>query len=444
MPLHLVRRPHSTVSLRYSATTVPYFYMLQSLLHTGSTYLRTDLTYLLQGGFWLSSTKLIGAGTALITSVVLANMLPEHVYGVYRYVLSLLVLLTIPTLIGIDTALTRAIAKDQSYAFMPAFWTKVRWGLIGSVASTVIASYYFWQGDATLGSAFLIAALFIPILDPANLFLAYLAGTKNFKLQTVYQLVIRVASTVAMISTVYVTTNIIVLLLVYFVSYTVLRLGFLVLVLRRIPPASGQTDTTTISFGKHLTIQNIPTAFTKTIDALLVFQFSGAAALAGYSLARIPLKQGQNILGSINLLAFPNLAKREPIVVRRTLPRKILTAYVVIIPAVLCYWLLAAPFFNLLYPQYTAFIFLSQIFMLQLLTLPISLIETTLTAFGEQRRLYFYTVTTSIIRLVLLVSLIPLYGPMGAAAALLITAAIGSGVLGYLFYRHIGVTQATS
>lgn len=408
---------------------------LYTFLKWTEQYTKTDMVYLAQGSFLLSITKGVGIITSLITSVAFANLLPEDVYGTYRYVLSIMTLLVIPTLTGIDTALTRAIAKGESHTLVPALVTKMRWGLLGSLGSLGLAGYYYIAGDTTLCLSFLLASLFVPVMDPVNIFNSYLSGKKDFKRQTYYQLIIRSLSAAAIIGGVFMSTNVLVLLGIYFASYTVLRLFFFLVVMRELP-AQQQSAPHTTSLGFHLTIQSIPTTFTKTIDSILIFQFIGGAALAGYALARLPLKQGQNVIGSINILALPNLSKRTWEEIRKSLPHKIVKTYLIIVPIILGYWLFAEDFFSLLYPQYMEYVFISKLFSLQLLSLPISLIDTALTALGEKRKLYVYAISTSALRLLLLLVLIPTFGVLGATYAFLSTAFFGSLVLIMLFFTH--------
>ncbi len=411
---------------------------MHSIITRLQTKLKINLNYFISGAFWLTAAKIVGLSTTFVTSVVLANTLSEEMYGEYRYLLSVLIILVIPTLPGMDTALTRSVAKGFDATFFSALKTKITWGLWGSVGSLGVGTYYLLHENITLGLGFFIAALFIPIMDPANIYLAFLSGKKNFKLQTYDQLIVRGIASILIIATVLlVSTNILVIFSVYLLSYTLLRLWFLWQTSRRIDQTT-TADPHTSAYGKHLTLIGLPTIVSKTLDSLLVFHFVGPAGLAGYALAKIPLKQIQNIFASINVLALPSLAQRDLATVKKTLPKKIALSYIIIIPIVIAYWYVAETFFGIFYSPYIDFVLISQIYTLQALTFPLSIFDTALRAFGEKKRLYLHTYGTAILRTGLLVLLVPLSGVAGATQAILIAAVLGSIFLTIMFFSATG------
>jgi len=404
------------------------------LLRWSEHYTKTDMVYLAEGSFWLGATKVIGIGASFLTSIAFANLLPEETYGIYRYVLSIITLLTIPTLNGIDTALTRAVARGHDATFAPALKTKIQWGLLGSIASIVLAGYYFFNANTVLGFSFLIAAVFIPVMDPANLFLAYLSGKKYFKRTMYYQASIRALASIFIIVVVFFIDSPIILLATYFISYTLLRLIFLLLT-KKMVDWKNSIDDTALTYGKHLTLMKIPGIISTSLDKILVFHYIGGAALAGYYLALLPFKQIQNVLGGIHTLALPKFSLQDAHKIQSTLPKKILKSYSIVIPLLLLYLILARPFFNILYPQYTDFVFISQVFSLQLLLLPIGLMHTAITAVADKKKLYIHSTVIPIIRIVLIAILIPLYGIVGGVASILATSLASNVFTVYLFMK---------
>src|SRR3989344_9139507 len=120
--------------------------LLDRFRERAERFLKTDLRYLLQGGFWLTLAKIVSITASFLSSIAFANLLPEETYGLYRYVLSLLAILAIPTLDGVDRALTRSVAQGHEGTFVPAIFTKMRWGTLGGVGALGLAAYYYFQG----------------------------------------------------------------------------------------------------------------------------------------------------------------------------------------------------------------------------------------------------------------------------------------------------------
>lgn len=403
-------------------------------LRWSEKYTKTDMVYLAEGGFWLTLASVISTSSSFITSIAFANLISPDTYGIYRYVLSLLVLLTIPTLSGIDTALIRTIAKGNDGAYMPAFWTKVKWGSLAGVASVILSFYYHLQGDQSLTFSFLIAALFLPIMDPLMLYMSYLNGKKDFYTSTKYQNILNLAASTIIVAVLFFSKNILVIIFTYFAAYTFLRLILFLITKNKIevPP---QEDAEVTSYGKHLSLMSILVIISTSLDKVLIFHSVSAAALAGYYIASAPFKQVQGILGSINVLAFPNFSNNDIPTLKKTLPAKILRSYVFIILIIVTYLVISPYAFRLIYPQYTSFTLLSNIFIFQLLLYPISFFHTAVTALGEKKLLYYYTTFYSIFRIICLLILVPLFGIYGAATAILVTSLVSALVLTYMFYR---------
>ena len=111
---------------------------------------RTDMVYLAKGGSWLSLKTVLTAAMALGLSVAFANLVPQHVFGEYKYVFSIFGLLAIPTLLGMSIAVTKSVAQGYEGTPAAALRVKMKWGVIGSVASVAIALYYYIQGNTGL------------------------------------------------------------------------------------------------------------------------------------------------------------------------------------------------------------------------------------------------------------------------------------------------------
>ena len=405
-----------------------------AILRWSEKYTQTDMVYIVSGGFWLTLAKVFSTFSSFATSIAFANLLPASTYGIYRYVLSLLVVLTIPTLSGIDTAVTRAIAQGKDATFIPAFWTKVRWGTLAGIASLIVSAYYYLRGDLTLVFCFLIAAVFLPFMDPMILYNAYLIGKKDFAVSTKYQMITNLVAASVIIVLLFLTKNIFLLVIVYFLVYCSMRLIFTLLTVKKIgvPP---KEDSPTLTYGKHISLMNILAIVSTSFDKILIFNYMNAATLAGYYIAMAPFKQVQGIVSNLNTLALPNFAKNDLATLKKTLPKKILKSYVPILIIIITYSALSYFFFNIFYHKYLGFVILSDLLMLQLLFNPTSFLYTALIALGKKNQMYIYSTFYSVVRILLLLIMVPLFGYYGAAWTILITGILSTFVLVYMFYR---------
>ena len=135
----------------------------------------------------------------------------------------------------------------------------------------------------------------------------------------------------------------------------------------------------------------------------------------------MPFKQLKNFVSTINTLALPKLSERSISVLRATLPTKLVKSFLVIIPIVFAYVLLAPTIFSVLFPNYVDFVLVSQLFVLTLLLAPTSVIQTAMTALKLKKQLYFVSTSTAVIRVVLLLTIVPIWGLSGAVSVVIIS-----------------------
>ncbi|MDO8336399.1 MAG: hypothetical protein Q7T74_06500, partial [Candidatus Saccharibacteria bacterium] len=270
--------------------------------------------------------------------------------------------------------------------------------------------------------------------EPFNLFVAFLTGRGDFKGRTYYGAITRIIPTIVLVTIVFFTQDIFILVASYFITYTITRFVALHYSTRHVPK-DGETDQAALGFGKHLSVMGILNTVATSLDSILIFHFGGAAILAGYYLAMVPYKQVANAFSSLSILALPKLSVQDTHNLLRTLPQKVWRLGLVVILALLAYMISAPILFSLLYPQYISYVYLSMFFMLQILFVPANIFYAAITAQGDKNKLYGLSVANATGRIVLLLILTPLYGLWGAAAAIVINGLMIAILKTYTFYK---------
>ena len=77
-------------------------------------------------------------------------------------VYSLLAILALP---GVESAVLQSITKGYDSAFTRGVAVKLRWGLLGSLASSAYAGYLYIQGSVIMGHIFLLVAIALPLME---------------------------------------------------------------------------------------------------------------------------------------------------------------------------------------------------------------------------------------------------------------------------------------
>lgn len=404
-------------------------------LRRSEKYTKTDMVYLAKGGFWLTLNNVISALSGFLFSIIFANLLPKETFGEYKYLLSIAALLSIATLQGVNTALTKAVGQSRDGSIYPALKEKMRWGVLGSLVSLLFAGYYLYGNQTSLAVSFLIVAVFTPFMDTFSIFNNYLNGKKDFRHLAIYNIIIQIFAVATMIGTLFLTDKIYLIIAAYFISNTLMRLIFIIAIIKKIPPEA-ETDPEIIKYGKHLSFLNVLTTVVKQIDQIIIYNFIGTAALATYSLAIAPIKEAQALVKNLDPLSLPKLAQKEFFDIQKTLPKKMIKLFFLILLGVIIYITFIPYFFKTFYPLYTDSIIYSRYLSLNLLFYPFILLNTAFVAHAKQKEIYISNISSSIFYLITLFLLAYFYGLAGVVATVLLNSLFGT-MVGFILFKKI-------
>ncbi len=381
------------------------------LLRKSERYTKTDMVYLAKGGFWLTLGQVVSSLSAFLLAIAFANLLPKETYGTYKYILSLMGLLAIPTLSGMGTAVTRAVAQGNDGSFLPALKLKIKWGLLGGLASVVLAGYYYLNNNIELTLAFLITAIFIPFLDSFALYGALLGGKKKFDVASKYGMWVKIIASLSIFITLFFTKNLLAILFIYLASYSLLRLIILKLSLKYID--NKKEDAGTISYGKHLSLMGIIGMVAGQIDKILVFHFLGAGQLAIYSIAIAMPEQIKGIFKNLSKLIFPKMVLISNKDIKKRYKKLYLQLFILILIIIIIYILSAPYIFKLLFPKYLLSILYSQVFILALFNLVTIPANNYLSAKKRIKKQYLNNILSGLIKIILTCIATPFFGIWG-------------------------------
>ncbi|MDD5433308.1 MAG: oligosaccharide flippase family protein [Candidatus Pacebacteria bacterium] len=398
-------------------------------------YTQTDMLYLTKGGFWLLMGQAVSTVANILLTMAFANWLSKETFGTYKYVLSLLGILSIPSLSGMNTAAFNAAAKGEDGSCLAAFKLKLKWGFWGSLASLIVAGYYFLQGNQILAVCFLIVACFLPFFNSFSLYDSFLAGKKRFDLQNKFSIINQVASLAFLGMTLYFTKNIFLILLAYFLPLTLLYILFFYLTKKNLDP-QGKTSAKTLSFGKHLSLMGIVGNISSQLDKIILWHFLGPVPLAVYSITMMMPDKIKDILKIIGSLAMPKLVVRPLEELQKSIPKKTVQLFALAIPAMILYIIIAPFAFKWFFPQYSQYVIYSQVYALIFLFYPRLLAGSVISAKQKTKALYLSALILTPVYWILLLALIPSFGLWGAIVSFLALEAV-TFALQWVQFRHI-------
>lgn len=413
--------------------------MNESLRHATlklERFLETDVRYLISGGWWMGVGQGLSIAASFVMAVAFANLLPKETYGAYKYILSAIGLLSIPTLYGMTVAVLQSVAKGERGAYLSAITEKLRWGTLASIATAAVAGYYAWNNNWILAASFAVAAPLIPFVEAYSLWGSYLGGKKLFKESTLINGATQAAISAVMLATLLLTKNVVDIVLAYMASTAIFRYLAHRRLLARHPEAADRTEAKdAITFGKKSSLIQILSMGVANLDTILLWQFLGPAALATYAFAQATTTPAKTLMKSLLNLATPKFAGKNTLDIKRTVHRKVLRSYFFFVPMTLAY-ILALPYlYRLFFPQYLDTIPYAQALGLIFLFFPTKLYSVAITTREDKRPTYLLNVINPLMHATLLAVLIPLFGIWGAIVSILLEYVLTTATTLYFFRK---------
>ena len=402
-------------------------------LRRSQKYTDTDNVYLVKGNIWLTFGHLVSMLASFLLAMAFGNLLDPAVYGNYKYLLSLFGILEVTSLIGLNSAVEQAVARDLEGSFTTAFKTKLKWASFGSLAAIGAAVYYWVSGNEAFSVPLLISAVFLPLMNASRIYIYFLNGRKLFDTQTKYGIVTQVVFFAALLATLLLTKNLFWLVAVYLATHTVLNYSFYLITKLRFKP-NKEEDPQTTNYGKHVSLMGVISQVATYLDKILLFSFIGPAPLAVYSFATIFPENIEIVLGNINKLALPKLAPKSREEIRQSIMKKTWKLLFLTMAIMVLYIVTAPYFFKILFPQYLASIPYSQAYALSFIAVPASFLATAFSAKMMKKELYLIKIA-NFINIVLMAVLIPFYGIWGAVIALIGAQIFKFGLVLFLFRK---------
>lgn len=402
-------------------------------LRWSERYTKTDMVYLTRGSFWMMARQVALSLVAFGMAIAFANLLPQETYGAYKYILSVAILLAITTLSGINTALTRSVAKGYEGSMLQSLSTRIRWGILGSIMALFVVLYYEIQGNRALSLAFLIVLLFLPLKSSFSVYQSYWQGKQRFDTFSKLGILQEVLATIPLLAALALTDNLTTVILVYFLAQTCASAVLFAYTLRHV--VNQNRDPETIRLGKHFSFSGVLFTIANNCTDIILWHLLGPVPVAVYAFATRPPQELRRLFTESFPIALPKFSQRDVGEIKATLLKKIARLYVLLLPCVAVYILVAPFVYQWFFPAYLEAVRYSQVFSFSILFAPLSLFGMMFQAQGRTREIYILSILSPLLLIAALFIFVPIFGLMGAVIALLSELAVQAVVSLVLFKR---------
>lgn len=386
---------------------------IYKLIKSTEKYTKTDMIYIFRGGFWLTLGQIVSSLSSFILVIIFANFLPKEDYGIYKYIFTVIGVLSIPNLRNMNVSITQAVALGNDGTALVGIKKKIKWGFLGGIGSLLLGVYYLAKDNTLLGNIFLLVSIFIPLKDSFGAYNSILVGKKKFKLSTIYNSFSVFAGTLITILVIIFTKNLYLIIFSYFLFWTIINFFLLKKTLNKCV-LNNSVDNKAISYGEKASIVNIISSAAGYLDKLLIFNFLGSISVAIYSIALAPISQIIGFTGNINTLASPKFSVQSTENLKKSIENKERNVFLISLFISIIYIILAKTFFTTLLPKYIEAINTSQILAISIPFIIISRLRfTAIQSRFDQNKYNTYIIINSITQIIMNLLGVYLYGLNG-------------------------------
>ena len=384
---------------------------------------------------WLMLGKIVGAIVALLLASAYAHYLTQEQYGTYKYILAVFDILAIFTLLGMQDASQRAVARARDASFWETLKIRNKFGILTALGSFGAGAYYLMQQNYELGFIFTLSAPFLIALNTTSHYSSILMGRQLFKQISINNVLIKICTSLTIVSAVFFTSSLYWLIFAFLFSGIFFSLvGFIHTVKKY--PLNDTLDPEAIPYGKHMSVLSTISIATNQATPFLLWHFLGPVQLAIYAFALAAVSQMRGIFKLLTTtMAFSKLAKLETHVLKASLPKKVFIAHCITIPIAILGTLIIPYLYHFLFPTYLESIIYAQAMTLLLAFTPMRLYSTALMTHGSPRAIHTYSIANSILLLSGMVIFIPLFGIWGVIYTNIITQFFINILIVYLFKK---------
>jgi len=377
------------------------------------------------------------SGISLVSAIAFANLLPEETFGFYRFVLSVLGILTLSTLVGMEPSLLRSVSRGFGNTLYAIMRVRILFGLLGTLGALAIATYYYLHNNHMLAGAFLLAAPFIPLLEPLTLYNTFIAGLGQFKAVATNKFIVHSTSLIFLVATLLLTDNLLFVLAAYLLPLCVMRSLLLVRSIRIYTPQGG-TEPGAVRYGFQLSVLKSALGVTGHLQQIALYHFLGPVSVAVYYFANAPIEQVRGTLSNLQTLLFRKTAVDTwHIGSIRSLLGKLAPSLLVLGGGTIAYILVAPLLFSVLFPTYIESVLYTQLLAPAILVTAINMVlQTFAQSKGKVRMQYAVGIVHILTQILITIPLIAVYGLTGLVSGIYINKLLNSITLLVCIFRQ--------
>lgn len=264
----------------------------------------------IKNGKWIFLKFGVAALGGWLLSLAFARLGTKETVGQYQYILSLLTVVSLCSLPGLNTAALEAVAKGREAGVIKAVRLSFLFSLLGVVALVGLGLYHiFFKDNLLIGETLIIVGLLCPLYYAFNTWNIYYDGKSLFKESALRMIVLYIALNVSLVLGLFLKFNVLGLVLAYLLVNIILFIYYFLEVVRKIKNFSD--NYIDFKFGVNSSIQRFVFSLSNNIPPLIISVLFGIESVAIYYIGYYMINAGSSLMGMLGYLYIPALFKGE-------------------------------------------------------------------------------------------------------------------------------------
>lgn len=248
------------------------------------TTLGIDADYFVRGGVYGFIQQGVGLICGLIIVYAFGHFVPAAVFGEYNLMLSIISLLAIVSLPGMNTAVLQSVSQGYDRSLVKAVRMRLKWSILGVPILLGLAYYYQQRGSDALPPLLVLTALIFPLVYPFSTTQSFLVAKKRFDWQAIFASLSSIITAALMGGAIIFRRSLFLAMVGYFIG-TILPGIISFVAAQKLISKRTKDDPGLLAYGYFLTgLQVLPLA-TAHMSNILLAMWLGVGQLAIFSVA---------------------------------------------------------------------------------------------------------------------------------------------------------------
>ncbi len=397
----------------------------------------------LENVFHLYLGNTVSAIGGFLVVIILANALNQNDYGNYKYVFSIVGILSVLSFTGSFRNLTiQSTAKGFDGILSYLFKRNLQLSFPMLLGGLVVSIYYFFNDNNFLGWAILLATFTTVLGNNSILAYGYVNGRKKYKEIFYLQSIQSVVTVLTLFITTLFTQQLLTIFCVSVLTSAIIATAFVIFV-RKKWVRNNDTNPELLRYGKHLNILGVISTIMMHIDSILIFKVIGSHGLAIYALATPFVDRLTGFLKTTYFFVLPKFTEQGHLKARTHLVKRSLAGLCLGLVVFALYYVTAPILFELFFPAYLESVNLSRLFALNLPIIALSILpDAFLDSLIEAKNKYIVKATTSGTRIITLLIFIFPFGVAGVIWSELLARLVGFFTTTFLIHKYLKKEKA--